>query len=65
MRLGSNRGSGRTLMHIAAMTGQTEVFRKMHVEAKNKNPKDEDWNYLIGTLHSTVLLREVTTRFVN
>ena len=31
-------------MHIAAMTGQTEVFRKMHVEAKDKNPKDEDWN---------------------
>ena len=44
MCLGSKRGSGRTLMHIAAMTGQTEVFRKMHEEAKDKNPKDEDWN---------------------
>ena len=29
-------------MHIAAMTGQTEVFQKMHAEAKDKNPKDKD-----------------------
>ena len=31
-------------MHIAAISGQTKVFQKMLLEAKDKNPKDEKWN---------------------
>lgn len=35
---------GRTEMHVAAMTGQTNVFQTMLEKADDKNPKDDNWD---------------------
>ena len=35
------RESGKTSLHIAAMTGQTERFMKLLDEAEDKNPYDQ------------------------